>query len=129
MAGGDVPIVALGVSGPCTWGVSRGAALDEIRRRNARPCQVCDDPARSPCLSGVAGSAPGPEELCVVGDRREGIVGALSRLPAAQRETIDLAYYSGLKQSEIAELQRVPLRRVKIRTRLALERLRSQLEM
>jgi RNA polymerase sigma-70 factor (ECF subfamily) len=76
----------------------------------------------------VADASPGPEELCVLGDHREAIGGVLSRLPVVQRETIEMAYFDGLKQSEIAEVQRVPLGTVKTRTRLALERLRSHLE-
>ncbi|MDQ3328992.1 MAG: sigma-70 family RNA polymerase sigma factor [Chloroflexota bacterium] len=108
--------------------IAHRAALDEIRRQAARPRRMRDDPARPPCVSDVADASPGPEEMCVMGDHREGIVVALSRLPVVQRETIEMAYFDGLKQSEIAELQRVPLGTVKTRTRLALERLRSHLE-
>ena len=63
----------------------------------------------------------------MIRDHREDVIGALSHLPVAQRETIEMMYYGGLKQSEIAELKRVPLGTVKTRTRLALERLRSHL--
>jgi RNA polymerase sigma-70 factor (ECF subfamily) len=108
--------------------IAHRAALDEIRRRDARPRRVRDDPARPLYLLDVADASPGPEELCVLGDHREAIGGVLSRLPVVQRETIEMAYFDGLKQSEIAEVQRVPLGTVKTRTRLALERLRSHLE-
>ena len=108
--------------------IAHRAALDEIRRRNARPCQVRADPARSPCLPDVPDSAPGPEELCVMGDHREGIVGALSRLPAVQRETIELAYFGGLTQAEIAEHSATPIGTIKTRCKLALRKLRGYLE-
>ncbi len=101
--------------------IAHRAALDEIRRRNARPRQVRDDPARPACQPDATDASPGPEELCMIRDQREDVIGALSHLPVAQRETIEM------KQSEIAELQRVPLGTVKTRTRLALERLRSHL--
>lgn len=59
--------------------------------------------------------------------RGEQIASALAALPAEQRETIELAYFGGKSQSEIAALQGVPLGTVKGRTRLALEKLRGLL--
>jgi RNA polymerase sigma-70 factor (ECF subfamily) len=57
----------------------------------------------------------------------EQIGAALAELPAEQRSAIELAYFGGKSQSEIAELQGVPLGTVKGRTRLGLEKLRSLL--
>jgi RNA polymerase sigma-70 factor (ECF subfamily) len=59
--------------------------------------------------------------------RGEQIAAALAALPPEQRETIELAYFGGKSQSEIAELQGIPLGTVKGRTRLALEKLRGLL--
>jgi RNA polymerase sigma-70 factor, ECF subfamily len=57
----------------------------------------------------------------------EQIGAALASLPPEQRETIELAYFGGKSQSEIAALLGVPLGTVKGRTRLALEKLRGLL--
>jgi RNA polymerase sigma-70 factor (ECF subfamily) len=53
---------------------------------------------------------------------------ALAKLPAEQRETIELAYYKGYTHSQIAELMSVPLGTVKGRMRIGLHKLKSVLE-
>jgi RNA polymerase sigma-70 factor, ECF subfamily len=57
----------------------------------------------------------------------EEVASALGSLPPEQRETLELAYFGGRSQSQIAELQGVPLGTVKGRTRLGLEKLRGLL--
>ena len=53
---------------------------------------------------------------------------ALEILPEHERPVIDLAYWRGLSQSEIAERLGIPLGTVKTRTRSALARLADALE-
>jgi RNA polymerase sigma-70 factor (ECF subfamily) len=53
---------------------------------------------------------------------------AVDSLPEREREVIELAYFSGLSQSEVAEKLGLPLGTVKTRTRSALGRLSERLE-
>ena len=52
---------------------------------------------------------------------------ALERLSAVQRQAIELAYFAGLTQQEIAERTNAPLGTVKSRVRLGLLALRDEL--
>ena len=58
---------------------------------------------------------------------RDAVLAAVASLPAAQREAVDLAYFGGLTQVEIADRTGVPLRTVKSRVRLGLLALRRAL--
>jgi RNA polymerase sigma-70 factor (ECF subfamily) len=58
-------------------------------------------------------------------DARIMVNSALSRLSGSQREVLQLAYFDGLSQSEIADRLKEPLGTVKTRMRAALARLKE----
>ena len=61
-------------------------------------------------------------------ERRERLLGELSQLPEEQRRVLELAFYGGLTQSEIASETGIPLGTVKTRTLLAMKKLRKALQ-
>ena len=110
---------------PEAWIVmrARSRAIDRVRsvrRRSGTFVAPLDEAAAAAPEEGK----PDPAEL--LSDRGQ-IRGALERLPGAQREVIELAYWDGLTQTEIAERLKQPLGTVKTRIRLGLERLREAL--
>jgi RNA polymerase sigma-70 factor (ECF subfamily) len=60
-------------------------------------------------------------------ERRKLVIAALTELPAEQREALELGYFGGLSQSEIAERTGQPLGTIKTRMRLAMLKLRDRL--
>jgi len=71
---------------------------------------------------------PGPWQQVWNDLRGASVRDALERLPVDQKKSIELAYFSGYSQSEIAELMGVPLGTVKGRMRIGLQKLKSMLE-
>jgi RNA polymerase sigma-70 factor (ECF subfamily) len=103
-------------------GIARNRAIDLLR---SRPHQARLR-EREPVLPATGSSGPGPALDEAVGLRRA-VVAALEELSAVQRETIELAYYHGLTQIEIAHELGQPLGTIKSRMREAMARLRVAL--
>jgi RNA polymerase sigma-70 factor (ECF subfamily) len=66
-------------------------------------------------------------ENVVVRERRSRVIAALKTLPDEQKQVLELAYYQGMTQSEIAAQTGLPLGTIKTRIRLGLSKLKSAL--
>ncbi len=100
--------------------MTRARAIDRLRARRSRPGSIAVEGLHEP-----ADPAPGPEAAAVTAVEVRRLRGALDELNEQQRTAIELAYYSGLTQAEIAERLEEPLGTVKTRIRAGLLKLRS----
>ncbi len=109
-----------------TWIVTlvHRRAVDIVRREERRRTESLDADAL-PDAPDPSGSA---EDEAWLGFERDRVLAAIRTLPDAQRETIELAYYGGYSQSELAERLGVPLGTIKSRMFAGLARLREVLD-
>jgi RNA polymerase sigma-70 factor, ECF subfamily len=108
-----------------TWilGITHHRAIDALRRGVVQDRHRASD-------EGIAERFEAEERTDVEVARREEALevrGALHELPQEQRRAIELAYYGGFTQSEIADMLGVPIGTVKGRMRLGMEKMRGQL--
>lgn len=107
--------------------IARSRALDRLRAQKRRRGEVSDTFSDGSSRVEQMPAAPPTLDPGEFADQRERVSLALTSLPDEQRETVELAYFAGLSQSEIAERLSVPLGTVKTRTRLAFGKLRESL--
>jgi RNA polymerase sigma-70 factor, ECF subfamily len=107
-----------GAGAPWLYAVARNAIVDRSRSRSEPPGEVPD----------VASTELGPDERAEASYVSWRVHRALESLPSNERDVIELAYYGGLSQSEVADFLGIPLGTVKTRTRAGLGRLADLLE-
>jgi RNA polymerase sigma-70 factor (ECF subfamily) len=107
-----------GQGGAWLYTVARNAIVDGARRRLEPAMEIPDEASRE----------RGPDERAEASWLAWRVHAALERLPAHERPVIELAYWGGLSQSEIAAKLGIPLGTIKTRTRSALARLADLLE-
>lgn len=100
--------------------IARRTALERLRFESHRPILV-DRKDPSTLLERIPEPGTTSEEA-----RWHSLYMAVQSLPEEQRKVIELAYYQGMSQSEIAEMLNLPLGTVKTRIRSGMHRLREQ---
>jgi len=111
-----------GAIAPWLLAVARNRAIDYLRsvagrERNALEFEETDHPALFVDM----------EHEILTSDKARVIKGALEKLNANQRQVIELAYFEGLSQTQMAERMGQPLGTVKTWVRTALKNLRDEL--
>ncbi len=109
-----------------TWllTIGRRRALDRLRARKRHREDLAGSGST---FADLPSHELDPFEDAQASERREDVREALRGLPQEQREVLELAYFHGLSQSEIADATRQPLGTVKTRMRLAMQKLRNPL--
>jgi len=111
-----------------SWAVTlvRNRALDRVRMRRRRSELLADSVPED--LGYMAGRLQaGGDESATLGDEARAVRAAVAALPPEQQRALELAFFGGLTQEEIARKLREPLGTVKARIRRGLMRLRDSL--
>ena len=108
------------------FGIAHNLSVDELRRQRSRPRPVYDT-EETPVLRDLEDRRMDVAAGALENERSRLIDAALQQITAEQREAIELAYFGGLSQSEIAERLHSPIGTIKTRIRLGLRKLRDLL--
>jgi RNA polymerase sigma-70 factor (ECF subfamily) len=108
---------------PSSWilTLTHHKAVDMVRREQRRRTEPLEGAGE------IADSAPAVEEAAWQGVAREQVREAMQKLPDPHREVLELAYFAGFSQSELAERLSLPIGTVKSRTFAAMTTLRQLL--
>jgi RNA polymerase sigma-70 factor (ECF subfamily) len=107
-----------------TLSIVRNRAIDALRSKAGKAPKLTFDDEE---ILESRPSAELTEEEAMRHETATEVRGALSQLPGEQSKVIQLAYFGGFSQSEIASMLNVPLGTVKGRMRLGLEKIRGEL--
>lgn len=103
--------------------LARRRAIDRLRRKQA----YLRARARYETEAGVSADVLTPKSAdgnAIEGDRAAALQQLLSTLPPPQQQALELAFYQGLSQRQIAALTGIPLGTIKTRLELALKKIR-----
>jgi len=108
--------------------IARNRAIDRLRSRTLRAVREEEAGREIPNELHSVDTGEGAERQAILSELRQRMRDALDGLPEAQRTALELAYFQGLSQSEIAERLGEPLGTIKTRTQLAMKKLRESLK-
>jgi RNA polymerase sigma-70 factor (ECF subfamily) len=112
-----------GAFGPWILRVTRNRAIDLIRRRSREKFTDDDDDQATSFVERIVDPDPEPGEIVWSQTLARRVRVAVAELNDAQRQVIELAYFRGMTQSEMADHLGIPLGTIKTRVRTALRRL------
>lgn len=109
-----------------TWLVliTRSRAIDRLRSRQVQARTVTAAQQENP----TSYTSPSGVGNVLLHERRQRLGDEMAKLPPEQRQVLELAFYGGATQSEIAKQTGIPLGTVKTRTLLAMKKLRAALQ-
>jgi RNA polymerase sigma-70 factor (ECF subfamily) len=105
--------------------LARNRAIDRIRSKSFRNQKQTDSEVDTEPIKALAES--GPLDALMMQERAALVKNALQQIPREQREVIEIAYFDGYSQSEIAEHLNIPLGTVKTRMRQGMKKLHALL--
>ncbi len=113
---------------PLSWALTltRNKAIDRLRATQRRRARLVEETETDAVEDYPSAAAPA-HELVRATERGELLRGALNALPVDQRRAIELAFFDGLTQTEIATVLNEPLGTVKARIRRGMLKLRNEL--
>lgn len=108
--------------------IARNLAIDVYRRDRSRPQTITELGDAEPILDRMPDQDIDISEQAGANLDAQQVRNALRSLPREQRQVIELAYFYGMTRQEIAEATGEALGTVHTRARLALQKLRQELE-
>ena len=106
--------------------IARNLAIDAYRRGNVRPQVMPDDNAASMEQMSDPDMDVAQEAQSAIENRQVRL--AMTSLPGEQKQVLEMAYFQGMTRQEIAETTGEPLGTIHTRARLALQKLKEELE-
>ena len=108
--------------------IARNLAIDAYRRRNIRPRPITDvDDSDSKIDQTPDPNMDVAQQSQLLFNHKQ-VLSALATLPGVQRQVIEMAYFHGMTRQEIAEATGEALGTIHTRARLALQKLREELQ-
>lgn len=106
--------------------IARSRGIDRLRSRKIRADRENDAGREISTVSSFVVTKTGADDA-IQSEERKAVRSALTELPDAQRIALELAYFEGLSQSEIAAKLGEPLGTIKTRMQLGMKKLRERL--
>jgi RNA polymerase sigma-70 factor (ECF subfamily) len=106
--------------------IARSRGIDRIRSRRTRVDREDEAGRELSIFSSFVHVSTGVDDA-IQAEERQAVHGALAELPEAQRLALELAYFEGLSQTEIADRLQQPLGTIKTRMQLGMKKMRERL--